>query len=180
MKRIVIALLALLAAPLAAVQTAIPTSGDCATLLDEAPSGDNLTCSLSAVTQACSEGDAFTQVQLSSVTDPASSSGHILRFQCDFMNGTGLFVALFQGATQITIVYADCGGMDGAYTLSAAEANAITDYSNLSIVVTAYFTDYDCQCEQPCGTTYSVDYVRLEVPDAPGGGGATRRAIVVQ
>jgi hypothetical protein len=78
------------------------------------------------------------EVKLSSGGDPVSSVGHIVRYRVS-KNATGttnFTFNLMQGAVTIatwnendvTEAYAS-----GEYTLSAGEANSITDYSDLRI-----------------------------------------------
>lgn len=82
---------------------------------------------------------------LSNVTDPSSSSGHIFRYRiaktnAGVVSGTGSAVTvtarLMQGATQIatdTAKTADGTWTQYEYTLSGAEADAITDYADLRL-----------------------------------------------
>lgn len=77
---------------------------------------------------------------LTSVTDPASSTGHIMRWRRRKQPPGGatinLTVRLLQGVTQITS-QADNGlptsFTDTSYTLSAGEADSITDYTDLRL-----------------------------------------------
>lgn len=78
---------------------------------------------------------------LSSVTDPVSSTGHIMRWRRRKQPATGsaainLTVRLLQGTTQI-VTQADntIPGTftDASYTLSAAEADAITNYGDIRL-----------------------------------------------
>lgn len=78
---------------------------------------------------------------LTSVTDPLSSTGHIMRWRRRKQPATGsaqinLTVRLLQGVTQITS-QADNNlpgtFTDTSYTLSAAEADAITNYADLRL-----------------------------------------------
>ena len=89
----------------------------------EALNGENTTCELG----------------LGSLTDPVSSTGHILRVR---LQGTGsggperLTIALFEGATQRAIsanLSSRAVWDTQIYTLTAGEADSITDYTNLSI-----------------------------------------------
>lgn len=123
---------------------------------------------------------AMRQFTLSDVTDPVSSSGHILRWRCLQGGSNNYFaVALFQGiSTELASVSGlACDGSTETYTLTAGQADAITDYSNLEISV-----DSICDELEGCGssiTAFTLYWAELEVPDASGGG-STRRAIVVQ
>lgn len=78
---------------------------------------------------------------LTAVTDPVSSTGHVMRWRRRKQPASGsaqvnLTVRLMQGATQIASV-ADTNlpgtFTDTSYTLSGAEADAITDYSDLRL-----------------------------------------------
>jgi hypothetical protein len=83
--------------------------------------------------------------KLSSVEDPISSSGHIVRYRYGKSAAAGeqidLIVQLRQGyvneGTPGTLIasatHTDVAAafVDGSFTLSGAEADAITDYSNL-------------------------------------------------
>lgn len=78
---------------------------------------------------------------LTSVTDPVSSTGHIMRWRRRKQPASGsatinLTVRLLQTSTQITS-QADNGlpGVftDTSYTLSGAEADAITNYADLRL-----------------------------------------------
>ena len=87
---------------------------------------------------------AALEVGLTNVTDPVSSTGHILRtrYQKDVAAGAqiDLIVRLVQGVTIITSnTYANIanGWVTTAYTLLAAAADAITDYNDLRVRITA-------------------------------------------
>ena len=89
----------------------------------EALDGENTTCELG----------------LTSLTDPAVSTGHIMRTR---LQGTGaggperLMMQLFQGVTQIAAsanLSSRGAWGDGTYTLTAGEADAITDYTDLRV-----------------------------------------------
>jgi len=82
-------------------------------------------------------GDATTaRVALNSVTDPSTSSGHVVHYRCRVYAGT-LYVRLKQGTTTIATwshTSSDAGSMTTfAQTLSAGEADSITDYAQLRI-----------------------------------------------
>jgi len=92
-------------------------------------------------------GTSPLEVGLSNISDPFSSTGHIIR--CRFaktnsgvLDGGGStvngIVELFQGATLIrshTEIVALTGGFQSiAVTLTATEANAITNYNDLRLV----------------------------------------------
>lgn len=78
---------------------------------------------------------------LTSVTDPLSSSGHVMRWRRRKQPASGsadinLTVRLMEGTTQI-VSRADNtipgSFTDTSYTLSAGEADSITDYANLRL-----------------------------------------------
>lgn len=82
-------------------------------------------------------GDATTaRVALQSLSDPVSSTGHIVHYRCRVFTGT-LYVRLKQNTTTIATwshTTADAGSLTTfSQTLSAGEANSITDYSALRI-----------------------------------------------
>jgi len=104
-------------------------------------------------------------VGLGSLTDPVIHTGHILRVRA-FIGGTGGTAKheLLQGA----VVIHDSGTLtltsswaEFSFTLSEAEAANITDYAALRVRLTAITTP-----TSPA-RAYAVDWVRLEIPDAP-------------
>jgi len=78
---------------------------------------------------------------LTAVTDPVSSTGHVMRWRRRKQPASGsaqinLTVRLVEGTTQIVSRSdTDIPGSftDTSYTLSAGEADSITDYSNLRL-----------------------------------------------
>jgi hypothetical protein len=87
--------------------------------------------------------DTF-RVSLGNVTDPAVSTGHIVKYRYgkDVAGGDAmtLVVRLMQGATQIsswTHTDVPAGFTDAVQTLSGTEADSITDYTNLDLVFEA-------------------------------------------
>lgn len=116
-----------------------------------------------------SSGNTTTvQLGLSNVTDPASSTGHVLRYRyrkSDADRDMACTVQLYQGAT--LIAQDAVGGIataftDRSYTLTAGEADAITDYSDLRVHF--YGT---ASGGIAGGTALVIDAVEFEVPDAP-------------
>lgn len=85
------------------------------------------------------------EIGLSTITDPAQSTGHVIsyRYRKDSAGGNArdLQVHLYQGATLIGSGTAHTGisdtWTDGTFTLSAGEADTITDYSDLRLRFTA-------------------------------------------
>lgn len=92
-------------------------------------------------TDSSSSSDTM-EVGLSDISDPQSSSSHIVRYRAKGSDPSGFYgipsltVSLRQGSTQIatatnsslTTSFADYN-----FTLSSSEANAITDYSDLRL-----------------------------------------------
>lgn len=121
-------------------------------------------------------GDSSTfEIKLSAVADPLSSTGHILRIRRRDNSGvSNLFSAalLLQGTTTIKNLGVFGTGNDlwatETFTLSAGEADSITDYSDLRVRVT-YGNDLD-------DGTAIVTWAEFEVPNAPGGAGVALRA----
>lgn len=78
---------------------------------------------------------------LTSVTDPVSSTGHVMRWRRRKQPASGsddvnLTVRLLQGGTQITSQADNVipgAFTDTSYTLSGAEADAITNYADLRL-----------------------------------------------
>ena len=107
--------------------------------------------------------DAF-EVLLSSVIDPASSIGHIVRYRVAMTGtkATTVDAALYQGATMIA---ADVQQVPTAayqtfsFTLSGAQADAITNYSDLRVKLIANSTG--------AGTTTNVlvTWIEFEAPE---------------
>lgn len=109
----------------------------------------------SAIDEATADDADFTQsptgpanaaleVALGAVEDPQSSSGHIVRYRYKKDSGGGsqidLTVELMQGATQIASwSHANISDLyvSAAQTLSAAQADAITNYADLRLRFTA-------------------------------------------
>lgn len=113
-----------------------------------------------------SAGSTTYECLLGAVTDPVSSTGHDIVVR---MKGSGTAfnttVELFQGTTIITTRSGTVPAgtfTNYTFTLTAAQADAITDYSNLRIRLTG-------------SNTVATQYVAqayLTVPDAPAAGGA--------
>jgi len=119
-------------------------------------------------------GNGTYQCNITSLTDPLVSTGHVIRFEMQGFGSGGAErceVQLWQGvATQIatTGVKANRGGWGiKSYTLSGAEADAITDYTdlNLRIISSNLGATEDMWCA----------WAELEIPDAA----ATRRVYVI-
>lgn len=79
------------------------------------------------------------EVSLSGVVDPESSGGHVLRVRARSIQESTLVVTLKQGGTTIaTRTFEDLFGW-ATYnvTLTQSEADSITDYTDLSVVLEA-------------------------------------------
>ncbi len=109
--------------------------------------------------------DVMCDVSLSNVTDPVSSVSHIIRFR---MRSAGSGAAesvnifLVEGTQTRAITGAKSNRsstyLEFTYTLTAAEANAITDYNNLHLQITG---------THGATETVYVSWAVFEVPDAP-------------
>jgi hypothetical protein len=114
------------------------------------------------------------EVKLSAVTNPQSTSDHIVRIR-NWMVGTGgpeaRTILLLQGATTIATLISGnlvrTVGTENVITLTGAQAGAITDYSDLRLRFTA--------TTLASGETYRVSWAELEVPDVS----AARRIFII-
>lgn len=109
-----------------------PSSGsDLYAMLDESAASDADYIVSSSATSC--------EIRLAVGADPGASTGHVLRYR--LLAGSGsIAVALKQGSTTIASwgPHALTGAaQDFAQTLSGAEADSITDYSDLRVVLTA-------------------------------------------
>lgn len=112
---------------------------------------------------------------LSTITDPQVSTGHVIRWRYRKNAAAGKSVQvtlkLRQGATDIVTrtfsAISEVWTQDN-YTLTAAEADSITNYANLNVRLEGI------QSGGGAGRTVQVSWVELETPDAP----TTRRAEV--
>lgn len=115
-----------------------------------------------------------TMIGLSTVTDPEVSTGHILRYtyrkDAAAGHGVGFTTTLRVGTTIVatfshsiiseTFVQAD-------QTLTEAQANDITDYSNLRMELRRFGDTGGSPANR---RSAQVSWAEFEVPDAPGGG----------
>lgn len=116
------------------------------------------------------DGTASCELGLSSVTDPQQSTGHILKIRGyrDVVN-TPMTINLREGSfTRATL---SCEFLINAatytYTLTASEANSITNYGNLSVEIIKESTATGIGGD-PSGITRAfVTWVEFEVP-TPG------------
>lgn len=80
-------------------------------------------------------GASTCEVALGTLSDPASSTGHIVRYRISATGG-GIIVRLRQGTTTIatwTHTTAPTSLTTYAQTLTSGEANSITDYTALKL-----------------------------------------------
>lgn len=131
--------------------------------LDETTT-DNETTQISSRTNPAS-GDFF-EVALSSLSDPQSSTGHVLRYrllktQAKSIQAT---VYLYQGSSLIATTPVQSPGSaytTYSYTLTGAEANSITNYSDLRVRLVPSTSGGG----KP-GELFAT-WIEFEVPDAP-------------
>ena len=142
----------------AATWTAIP-GGTLHDAVNEATADDNDYIS-------SGNGNSTTVILgLSDVSDPGTHVDHILRYRCQASGGGGgperCNAALYENNTLIADngnVTANRGAFAGyTYTLSEAEAAAITDYTSLQIRLTSSVGN---------GESIEISWVELQVPSA--------------
>ena len=144
--------------------------------LDEGTADDDTSVVDSANNPAESDGTGF-EVALGSIPDPQSSSGHTVRVRARRNGGARTITLnwrLYQGSTAIiaakSLTMTD-SYQTSSYTLSSAEADAITDYSDLRVRV------WGTTSGGGAGSKLRVTWMELETPDAPP---STRnRAVVI-
>jgi hypothetical protein len=144
--------------------------------LDDAAADDDTSVVDSANNPAETDGTGF-EVALGSIPDPQSSTGHIVRVR-GRRNGGARTVTLnwrlYQSSTAIaaaqSLTMTD-SYQTSSHTLSSAEADAITNYSDLRVRV------WGTTSGGGAGSKLRVTWIELEMPDAPP---STRnRAIVI-
>jgi len=111
------------------------------------------------------KGDGTCEIRLSDAIDPQTGSSHVLRVR-GYENGTpvtgiNLNVKLYQGATLIKDWLPTWTGSYASYelTLSVAEADTITDYTDLRV---QFVQDYIAGAQ---GRSY-VSWFEFALPDA--------------
>lgn len=128
--------------------------------------------------------DVTYECGLSNVTDPVSSSGHIVRWRQAQSDQSASPIApssggtaseysayLYQGATLIATLVSGETSNEGSflaksYTLSGTEADSITDYTDLRIRF-----DFVGGGGSPANRRgVAISWAEMEVPDAPVGG----------
>lgn len=120
----------------------------------------------STYVQTTTNAEIF-EVKLAALTDPVSSVNHVVTYRCNAAGSGGaerMAVKLMQGATTIagptnqTITRGSFN--DYTLTLTGAQADAITDYTDLRI---------QAQNTMAGGETMQMSETWLSVPDAPSG-----------
>lgn len=109
---------------------------------------------------------------ISDVTDPEVGTGHIIRVRHQATGGGGaperFDMELIQGGAQRAIINNQAANRGSfvttSYTLSAAEADAISDYTNLRLVCTVGAIGG--------GESIQISWMVFECPDAPVPGGS--------
>jgi len=108
------------------------------------------------------------ELGLENLTDPSSSSDHILRIRLKnaAFSSESMTFALYQGSTQIASKTQSLSAFEGSFstyslTLSSSEADNISDYTDLRVRLTPSTASSNVQTSE----------IELEVPDAGGGGG---------
>lgn len=107
------------------------------------------------------------EVTLSNVTDPASSAGHVLRLRANKDLGVSDNVAVTArlqqgGVTKATLGTGNLTDVFQTFThaLSAAEADSITDYADLTVELDQAWT-----ADLGLDPKAQVAWLELEVPD---------------
>lgn len=125
--------------------------------IDEATYSDSdyITSSKNASADIC-------EVNLSAVSDPTIHTGHTVRFRarCDKSSNGNIVATLMQGTTVIRSYdtgYLPTSFTPYSFTLTEGEAQAITDYSGLSLRFSGTCT---------ANAYVFVSWAELEVPDA--------------
>lgn len=111
--------------------------------------------------------DTTMDVNLNSITDPVSSSGHVLRIRAQASGGGGgperFDAGLYQNGSQVVfasgIVASRGSWTTHQYPLTAEQADSITNYGDLEVRVTINTL--------AAGETILVSNIEFEVPDAP-------------
>ncbi len=128
------------------VQTALPTatvSNDWTVTGSASAHAALASASDSSLIETATEGD-LCRVNIASLTDPAVSTGHIIRFRAQATGSGGperIVVRLFEGGTQravstaIAITRSSFNAF--SYTLDGTETDSITDYTDLRIEIDA-------------------------------------------
>jgi len=119
------------------------------------------------------------RVNIASLTDPVSSTGHIIKFRAQATGSGGgaekIQMRLYEGGTlratssKISITRASFNAYTD--TLDATEADSITDYTDLRIEIEADTVDTDELLE--------VSEIFFEIPDASAGGFTHSQSVII-
>lgn len=113
---------------------------------------------------AASANQSF-EVGLSDVSDPVSSTGHTFRFRAAYISGTtrSVTAVLKQGTTTIATYSPTITSSfaEYTYTLTAGEADSITDYADLRWNFNTGASAFAIESE------VQVSWMEFEVPNAP-------------
>jgi len=139
---------------------------------------DEVTANDSDYITASATADGEAVYGLTDVTDPLSSSGHTIRFRARKAYAGGYarnvechlyqvwdYIADF-AATDISDIFTDY-----SYTLSAAEADSITDYTGLRLI---FVTTGSYGAPKSSERAVYISWAEMEVPDV---GGATVKTV---
>lgn len=112
------------------------------------------------------DGDAYAPT-LSSVTDPLSSSGHIIRIRASAVSSSDSYidVRLYQGVSikaSFATPFLSSSFQTYTYTLTSVEADSITNYGALLLFV---------QVTNPTSDEIRVSWAEFQVPSASNAGG---------
>ena len=153
------------------------TGGSLFLLIDEVSPADG--DFIQEVTPPLPGFGAAYQVTLSNVTDPVSSSGHIIRWRGrkDATPPLNLQIELRQGTTLIAQFTRN--GVSTSFTtftetLSAGQANSITDYDDLRFYIYAADPDEEETVDA------EVSWAEFEVPNAPAAGAGQIIRIIIE
>lgn len=133
---------------------------------------DEVTYNDSDYITGSSSANGTAEYGLSNVTDPVSSSTHVVRFRAWQQNNTKvrtLNAYLYQGATLVSSYPSTITLVKGTptaynWTLSSGEADAITNYTDLRV---RFVSGGDVGTPAPNRSSVYVSWSELEVPDAP-------------
>jgi len=167
---------------------AASSGSDLYAMIDETSASDS-----DYISSSDSGSDATYKVHLSSVTDPVSSSGHILRYRLKWEDAMEMGVDQPDVTVKLLIDNPD-GSAPGecnysllSKTHSSSSNTLDTSFSTEAITLStsqANSVSYSSLCFQikretafGAGETVYLSWVELEVPDAPAAGGALPMAM---
>ena len=132
---------------------------------------DEVSASDADYIESVSNSTVLYESLLIAVTDPVSSSGHIVRYRYGKNAAAGrqidVRISLYQGGTEIAFqAHADIGAafIAGTFTLSGAEADSITNYADLRMIA------LPSSVGGGAGRKTRISWWELEVPNAPPSG----------